>query len=139
MTPNNDGIYDQWCLENINNVTWYEMEIYTNTGAIVRKLVGSNPNGFEDFSICWDGRHTNGQMLPMLSTYQVVTTLGNCNSQHEVFSQVFVTPDPAADTAALPIANYVPPLFGLEPLPAKYQNLHLYGGIYWGTHQGDRS
>ena len=134
MTVNNDGNYDQWCIQNINNVSWYRTEVYTNIGVRVRTLTGANADGFENYSICWDGRNDNGTMLPLYSTYDVVTTLGNCSAQFTFLSKVFATPDPAADSGAYAIPNYVPPLFGLEPPPTHYRNLHLYGGIYWGTH-----
>jgi gliding motility-associated-like protein len=133
LTPNNDGIFDEWCIRNINNVSWYEFYVFDRWGATVYNETQTNPNGFEDYSICWDGRNNNGQMLNVENFYQIVARLGNCGSQITSWYQAWTSNDLAHDTFSV-AQNYVPPLFGLQPSPTHYRNLHLYGGIYWGTH-----
>ncbi len=133
LTPDNNGIFDEWCIRNINNVSWYEFYVFDRWGATVYNETQTNPNGFEDYSICWDGRNNNGQMLQVPNSYQIVARLGNCGAQITNWYQAWTSYDLAHDTFSV-AQSYVPPLFGLQAPPTHYRNLHLYGGIYWGTH-----
>ncbi len=132
MTPDNDGIFDEWCVNNINNVSWYEMWVIARWGPIYYAS-GSNPTGFENYSVCWDGRTSQGQMVPFMDTYQIILRLGNCGTQITHAYSVFVSHDLAHNVFSVS-QNYVPALYGLEQPPTHYKNLHLYGGTYWGTH-----
>lgn len=132
FTPDNNGVFDEWCINNINNVSWYVMEVWDRS-QIIYNETGTNPNGFEDYSICWDGRNDNGQMIFVPTEFEIRLRLGNCGSQITKIYRVWSSGDNANDTFSV-AQNYVPPLFGLEAPPTHYRNLHLYGGIYWGTH-----
>jgi gliding motility-associated-like protein len=132
MTPNGDNVFDDWCMTNINNVSWYELDVYSRMSPVYHET-GQNANGFENFSLCWDGRNNNGQPLPTGDTYQVVVRLGNCGTQITRHFGVYASNDLAHDAFSVS-QNYVPPLFGLQPSPTHYESLHLYGGPYYGTH-----
>jgi hypothetical protein len=131
MTPDGDGVFDEWCMTNVNNVSWYEMWVIARWGPIYYRTE-SDADGFENYAICWDGRNQNGQ-LQGFDTYQVVVRLGNCNSQITHTWGVELVQDLQYNAYSV-APNYVPTLFGLEPSPTHYRDLHLYGGIYWGTH-----
>jgi hypothetical protein len=132
FTPDNNGVFDEWCINNINNASWYIMEVWDRSQIIFNET-GTNPNGFEDYSICWDGRNDNGQMIYVPTEFEIRLRLGNCGSQITKIYRVWSSGDNANDTFSV-AQNYVPPLFGLQAPPTHYRNLHLYGGIYWGTH-----
>lgn len=134
FSPNNDGVLDSWCVQNINNVSWYDMQIFNSNGVRERRIQGSDANGFENLSICWDGRDDHGNWIPNFSTFYVVTRLGNCGAQYTWLDSVFLVPNNAWDTTVHAAPNYVPPLFGLDTPPTHYRDLYLYGGIYWGQH-----
>ncbi|MBK9450992.1 MAG: T9SS type A sorting domain-containing protein [Bacteroidetes bacterium] len=133
MTPDGDGIFDEWVLSNINNVSWYTMEVIDRWQHTVYTDVQQNVNGFEDLSLRWDNRNDAAQFLNVPNYYQIVVTLGNCGTQISQRYDLFTLYDHAYDTFSI-APNYVPPLFGLEPSPTHYQILHLYGGPYYGTH-----
>ncbi len=132
MTPNGDNVFDNWCMTNINNVSSYELDVYSRMTPVYHET-GHNANGYETFSLCWDGRNNSGQPLPTGDTYTIVVKLENCGSQISKLTQVYASNDLAHDAFSV-APNYVPPLFGLEPSPTHYQILHLYGGPYYGTH-----
>jgi gliding motility-associated-like protein len=134
LSANNDGIYDSWCMTNINNVSWFDMQVIDRWGAVVYEETGHDGNGYENFSLCWDGRDNQGTMQIMNNWYNVLITLGNCGTQHTTNDQVYLAPFTDWDTTVHPVANYVPPLFGSEPSPTHYRELQLYGGYYYGTH-----
>ncbi len=131
MTPDNDNVFDKWCMSNINNVSWYELWVIARWGPVYYET-NSDANGYENYNLCWDGRQQDGQMLPF-DTYQIIVRLGNCGSQITRAYQVVITNDLAMNAYSV-AQNYVPPLFGLEPSPTHYRELHLYGGPYYGTH-----
>lgn len=133
LSPNGDGTFDEWCLTNINNVSWYDILIVDRWGVTVHEEIASNPNGYENLSLCWDGRNMNGQLLQIPNYYVAAVRLGNCGSQITRWYNLWTTHDLGQDTFSV-APNYVPPLFGLEPPPTHYRNLHLYGGPYYGTH-----
>jgi gliding motility-associated-like protein len=133
FTPDGDGVFDEWCVSNINNVSWYEFKVVDRWGVTVYEDKQSNPNGFENLSLCWDGRNNNGQMLNVGNDYQILVRLGNCGTQITHLYQVWSSNDLAHNVFSV-AQNYVPPLFGLDPSPTHYRDLHLYGGPYYGTH-----
>lgn len=133
MTPNNDGVFDNWCMTNINNVSWYEFDVFDRWGSNVYSEAISDPNGFENLSLCWDGKNQSGQLLNIPNEYQVRVRLGNCGTQLTQLFQVFTSNDLAHDAYSI-APNYVPPLFGLNSPPTHFKNLDLYGGIYFGNH-----
>ena len=133
MTPNSDGVFDQWCMTNINNASWYELEVYDRWGSTVYSENASDPNGFENLTLCWDGRNNQSQMLNVPNEYQIRVRLGNCGTQTTNLYQVFTSNDLAHDTFSV-AQHYVPPLFGLNTPPTHFKNLDLYGGVYYGTH-----
>ena len=133
LSPNGDGIFDEVCITNINNVSWYEFFVFDRWGVTVHQEIASNPNGYENLSLCWDGRDLNGDMLQIPNYYPCVLRLGNCGTQITKWYNFWTTHDLLQDTFSI-APNYVPPLFGLETPPTHYRNLHLYGGTYWGTH-----
>ena len=133
MTPNSDGVFDQWCMTNINNASWYEFEVFDRWGGTVYAENGSDPNGYENMSLCWDGRNNLSQMLNVPNEYQIRVRLGNCATQTTNLYQLYTSNDHAHDTFSV-AQNYVPPLFGLHPAPTHFRELHLYGGPYYGTH-----
>ncbi len=133
LTPNNDGVFDQWCMTNINYASWYEFEVFDRWGGTVYSENASDPNGYENLALCWDGRNNQSQMLNVPNEYQIRVRLGNCGTQTTNLFQVYTSNDLAHDTFSV-AQNYVPPLFGLNTPPTHFKQLHLYGGPYYGTH-----
>jgi gliding motility-associated-like protein len=135
FSPNNDGILDTFFIENINNATYYEFEVFDRWGAKVFTELGFNANGFQNYTIKWDGRNKNGNFLQSPNTFYMVISMGNCDSEIQFQKTVAYCRSPGCDLGPMDtVPNYVPPLFGLESPPTHYRNLELYGGIYYGNH-----
>lgn len=64
FTPNNDGVNEEWVIENLNLFPEVTVDIYDRGGSNVFKSKG--------YQKPWDGTDSNGRKLPMDSYYYVI-------------------------------------------------------------------
>ena len=64
FTPNNDGVNEEWLIENLNLFPEVTVDIYDRGGSNVFKSKG--------YQKPWDGTDSNGRKLPMDSYYYVI-------------------------------------------------------------------
>jgi len=136
FSPDGDGIYDTLYVENINNVSYYRMEIFDRWGARLWDESAFRPGGFENLILKWDGTDQSSGLPVTADVVQLLVHLENCNSSRDILRTVNVC-HPNSFCSPLKwdtIPNYVAPLFGMELPPTHYGSLDVYGGPWYGTH-----
>lgn len=68
FSPNSDGVYDTWIIENIENFPNATLEIYNRWGMLVWKS-----RGYSNGGKAWQGEnYRNGELLPVATYYYVI-------------------------------------------------------------------